>query len=254
METRNRLAVVLVVLVGFAATGCATGGYLGPRPYGGPLGEVVSGNLAMTCPGDYFVGPPVNKCLRQMTGISPRFAGYPMHVGGSGGRELSRAEKIAIVGGGAAVVGGLITRDWKGAVIGGTAGVITTALLTRGRDKDQPVVVREGQQVRIGADGVPVAVGQPVVQQGAYRPVSSPSPEEGGWTIKNRSGFRVELWREERFEALLQPGQTTRVINPDGMTAVMLIPNPGGVIDKVHAQVLPNHDFTGWDLVVPAGR
>ena len=192
-------------------------------------------------------------------------SGYMGHMGNGGfygthdpyGRPLPRLVKIAVGAGIGASIGGgvgdLFGRGRAGTLIGAGIGALIGARRGSGK-KDQPMVIDEGQQVRIGQDGVPVAVGRPVVPRGGYQPVSSPSHEEGGWTIKNRSGFRVELWRGEQFEALLLPGQTTRVVNPDGMTAIMLIPGPGGKIDKVGAQVLPNSDFGGWDLMVPAGR
>ena len=144
METRSKLAVVVIIIAGFADTGCATGGYLGSKPYRGPLGDVVAGNLALTCPGDYFIGPPVNRCLRHLTSIGPQFLGYPIFAGGPTERSLSRTEKIAVLGGVGAVIGGTITRDWKGAVIGGAIGTVATAVATRGRNDQQ--VSQQGQK------------------------------------------------------------------------------------------------------------
>lgn len=59
--------VVPIVLGALLASGCASGGrYLGPRPYPGPLGEVIAGNLALTCPGSVYLGPPINRCAEHV--------------------------------------------------------------------------------------------------------------------------------------------------------------------------------------------
>ena len=215
VDTLKRFVVgLVVVLVAFAATGCATGGYLGPKPYGGPLGEVVAGNLALTCPGDYFVGPPVNGCLRHLTNIGPRFAGYPMYVGSRSGRQLSRTEKIAIVGGIGAVVGAAISGDWRGAVIGGAAGAIATAAVTRG-----------DRNVRIADDGTPIAVGRPVVQpqsqSGLWGTSGGPNClQQGLVTLHNLTGEILGVFEEganveyEDPLAVLQPREA-RCGDPD---------------------------------------
>src|SRR3989344_7255901 len=94
--TKRLVSVLFVVFVGFAAVGCTGGRYLGPKPVPGPLGDVVAGNLGLTCPGDIFVGPPVNRCLRDIGGNAGRYSSSPMYEGGISGRQLSSTDKLAI--------------------------------------------------------------------------------------------------------------------------------------------------------------
>ena len=92
----RRISCLFVLLAAIVVTGCATGGYLGRNPYPGPLGQVMAGNLALTCPGDYFVGPPINRCLRSLGGDMGRYSNYPMYRGGMGGYQLSPTDKLSI--------------------------------------------------------------------------------------------------------------------------------------------------------------
>jgi hypothetical protein len=118
-----------IITAAFSATGCVTasgGRYIGPLPYEGPLGQVMASNLALICPGDIFVGPPVNRCLMSLTNIDTRFLGYPMY---SGERQLSRAEKIAIISASGAAIGGAV-RGWRGAAIGGAVGAVAATMAT----------------------------------------------------------------------------------------------------------------------------
>src|SRR3989344_1313290 len=94
--TKRFTAALFVVLVGFMATGCASGGYLGNNPYPGPLGQVMAGNLAMTCPGDYFVGPPINRCLRSLGGHIGRYSSHPTYAGGMGGVARIRRSLLCL--------------------------------------------------------------------------------------------------------------------------------------------------------------
>ncbi len=208
MNTLKRAIVALVVVfVGFAATGCASTGYLGPKPFDGPLGDVVAGNLALTCPGDYFVGPPVNRCLQHLTNVGPHLSGYPIYVGSRGGRQLSRTEKIALVGAASAAACGTFSRDWR--VIAGcaAAGAVTTAVVTRGRN---------GQEVRVGQDGVPVAAGRPVTQgsRGSLWGPGAPFDtrpnciQDGRVTLQNLTGDPLKVFLEGQYDkpvAVLQP-------------------------------------------------
>lgn len=220
-----RKMVTLVVFVGFAfaATGCATGGgYLGTNPYPGPLGQVMAGNLALTCPGDVFIGPPINKCLRHLANIRPQFAGYPMFAGGRGGRLLSRTEKIALVGGAGAAIGALVSRDWRGAVIGGAAGSIATAIVTRGRSNSVVVTPPQGQQgVYVGPDGIPVAVGtRPRTASSFWGPGSqSGRPncmQEEMVTLDNQSNGPLRVYRDgQPFEILIPKEQKCAPLEGD---------------------------------------
>lgn len=92
----RKISCLFVLLVAIMATGCATTGYLGRNPYPGPLGQVMAGNLALTCPGDYFVGPPINRCLRSLGGNMGRYSNYPMYRGGLNGPQLSPTDKMAV--------------------------------------------------------------------------------------------------------------------------------------------------------------
>ena len=161
----------------------------------------------------------------------------------SSGRPLSRPVKIAI-GAGIGVslgagIGDLLGHGREGALIGAGLGAIFGA--------------KHGKKNQSQQDGmIPVEI-----DQEAYRPISNPDDVVGSnkektfWPVKNRSGFRVELWTGNEFAGLLQPSETIRIENPDGMTAVMLVPGPGGKIQKVRGEVFPNQNFSGWDIIVP---
>ena len=154
-EMRRMFFVVVVVLVGFAATGCATGGYLGPKPYGGSLGDVMAGNLALTCPGDYFVGG-INRCLRDIGGNMGRYSSYPMYRGGMGGPQLSQADKLSVFCGlGASAVAMLLDASVKK--------IIGAGLLSAAACEAVAMVSNRGQGgqsggVRYASDGTPVAL------------------------------------------------------------------------------------------------
>jgi hypothetical protein len=148
-----------IITAAFSATGCVTasgGRYIGPLPYEGPLGQVMASNLALICPGDIFVGPPVNRCLMSLTNIDTRFLGYPMY---SGERQLSRAEKIAIISASGAAIGGAV-RGWRGAAIGGAVGAVAATMATnRSRQTTtqtttkEPVVMVNNYQSRLWGPG-----------------------------------------------------------------------------------------------------
>ena len=197
--------VVLVVLVGFAATGCATGGYLGPRPYGGPLGDVMAGNLALTCPGDYFVGPPVNRCLRDVGGNMGQYSNYSMYRGGSGGPQLSQADKLSVFCGlGASGVAMLLDAGLKkilgAGLLSAAACEVAASVSNRGQG---------GQQIQTG--------GQPPVGQQPQSGLWGPGAPFGGRpsclsqelvTLKNETGEILMVFVEGQYQrpvAVLQP-------------------------------------------------
>lgn len=180
----------VVVLVGFAATGCATGGYLGPKPYGGLLGDVMAGNLGMTCPGDYFVGPPLNRCLRDIGGNFGQYSNYPMYRGGMGGPQLSQADKVAVFCGlGASGVAMLLDATVK-KIIG--AGLLSAAACEVAAIASNRGNQKQGQgNARWGADGVPVALPD--------RPVRVINPNLWGGTVGRPNCLRNGLVTLQNF-------------------------------------------------------
>lgn len=219
------------------------------------------------------------RMVRDLTGQLPRSLGpdlrwngnaygLPMTNGGfypmydRNRQPMSR--RTATVTGAAvgAAIGYGVTGNGRGTVLGAAGGAIVGLLSHRGKNNNdqrnngamasQP---SQGQGVYIGRDGIPVAVGyRPnMPSAGGYQPVSSPhQQEEGGWTVRNRTGFKVELWDGERFVVLLQPGQSIVMSNPDGIRGVMLIPGNSGRIEQKEATIKASHDFDGWDLIAPS--
>lgn len=247
---RRFIRVVAVVLVGFAATGCATGGYLGPKPYGGPLGDVMAGNLAITCPGDYFVGGGINRCLRDIGGDFGRYSNHPMYRGGMGGPQLSQADKLSVFCGlGGSAVAMLLDASVKKILGAGflSAAVCEVAASVSNRGNKQP----QGQQVRIASDGTPVAVGRPVIPAAqGYQPIGDSVPSDPKWYIRNMTGGRGELWNGNRFIKVLEPGESYGVLNPSGVKLVILVPTKEGTLEPAEALRKPRRD--GWDMVVPS--
>ena len=142
---RRFICFVVVVLVGFVATGCATGG-----AYRSPLEQVMASNNDMICSisGDVFVdGPkPFRGCLQDLLQLGhsrSRMVNYPMHLGGSNGPLLSGGNKLAIFCGlGGAGITALLDAGWKSifgvGALSATACEIATAVATRGKAAQQP--------------------------------------------------------------------------------------------------------------------
>lgn len=217
---RKTLAL-FVALVGFSVAGCATtgGGYIGQKPFPGPLGDVVASNLGLTCPGDVFVGPPVNRCLRSIGGNAGRYSNSPMYRGGTGGRQLSETEKLAVIcgfgGSGVAMLldAGLKRIVGSGLVSAATCGV-ASALLNNHKGGNRGVVVTPPstqQGVRRGSNGIPIAVGtRPNGSASGFWAAGLSSSgrlncmEQGMVTLDNQSLGPLRVYRDmEPFEVLM---------------------------------------------------
>ena len=258
--TKRFTAALFVVLVGFMATGCASGGYLGNNPYPGPLGQVMAGNLAMTCPGDYFVGPPINRCLRSLGGNIGRYSSYPMYAGGMGGVQLSSADKLAVFCGlGGSGLAALLDAGMKKVVGAGLLSAasceVAGALLSRRGGKNQSVAVMppsQGQDGYGGPDGIPSAAGNRSNRQEREGPVSNPPSTAGEWRVSNRTSKRVELWDGNQFIARIEPWQSVQVPAPErGYKAVLLIPNRSGGLDQEAAKIRSSNDFNRRENLFP---
>lgn len=262
MAKRLVFALVLV-FTGVAASGCATGnGYLGVNPYPGPLGQVVAGNLALTCPGDYFIGSPINRCLRNVGGDFGRYSGYSMYRGGMGGQQLSQADKVSILcglgGSGAAMLlnaslNKVVGSGLLSAASCGVAGaVLNRGGLNRG-GKGSKKQSRQGigQSVRYAPDGTPIAVGTRPADGQISDPPSSGKGEE--WRITNRTSKIAELWDGDKFVSRIRAGQSMMAKAPkEGYKAILIIPNSSGGFDQEPAQIRSNDNFNGWDIIAPA--
>lgn len=200
------VACFIVVIVGLATTGCATGGYLGPRPYQGPLGRVMAGNLAMTCPGDYFVGG-INRCLGDLGGNMGRYMGYPMYYGGYGGPQLSENDKLSVFcglgGAGVAMLAkaGLERVLGAGFVSAAACQAITTITASRRSGGQQPQVQTSQLQSSMWGPGVPFG-GRGAFQQQCL--------EQGLITLDNLTGEVLKVFIEGKYDrpvAILQPRQ-----------------------------------------------
>ncbi len=239
-----RKMFVFVVLAGLAATGCATGGggYIGAKPYPGPLGEVVAGNLGLTCPGDVFVGAPVNRCLRDIGGSASRYASSPMYRGGVGGPQLSQVDKLAIFcglgGSGVAMVmnAGLKRIVGAGLISAASCEVAGAIMARKGSNNNQQqrdngtIVVppSPGQGVRIASDGTPVAVGT--------RPGYQPQPEPE-WQMLRNEFKGVTIYARIQGSDPNQP-----IIIPAGQTVTVQIPRGSQI--WAEAQVCVNEGCT----------
>lgn len=256
---KSFVASLFVVLASFATTGCATGGYLGPNPYPGPLGQVMAGNLALTCPGDYFVGPPINRCLRSMGGDIGRYSSYPMYRGGMSGPQLSQADKLAIfcgLGGSgvAMLMNAGLSRVIGAGLISAASCEVAGAVMSRrvNNQRDNGVIVTpQPQQPVYWSHGAPVAVGMRPNRQGG--PVSTSPSMAGDWRVSNRTSKRAELWDGEQFIARIEPWQSVQVDAPqNGYKAILLIPNRSGGLGQETAQLRSADNFNGWDILAPA--
>lgn len=254
----KKVLLVLVLLVGFVATGCATGRYLGPKPFPGPLGDVVAGNLGMTCPGDIFVGPPVNRCLRSIGGNAGRYSNSPMYRGGIGGKRLSDKEKLAVLcglgGSGVAMLldAGLKRIIGAGLVSAATCGV-ASALASNRKGGSKDVIVTpplpNQQDVRWGSDGIPVAVGtrpNGSASGGFWSAGSTTSGgrlncmEQGMTTLDNQSSGPLRVFKDaEPFEVIMPKGQ-------------MCAPLNGNYTGEVIGTVVGKDGLTGRVSVAPA--
>lgn len=269
---RKSLGVVFVVLIGFVATGCATGGYLGSNPYPGPLGRAMAGSLALTCPGDYFVGPPINQCLRQLGGNTGRYSSYPMYRGGVGGVQLSQADKLAVfcgLGGSglAAILDAGIKKTVGAGLLSAASCEVAGAVMVRRGNKsqrDNGTIVTpppddqraQGRQSVYWSHGAPVAVGtRPNAgMQEAVRPVIE--KRSGEFTLSNSTRFKMDVYDGEtgkegkNFQFRLAPGEKRGVDAPeDRYRGLALVPNVHGNISTEEFGVSPTD--AGWIFIEP---
>jgi hypothetical protein len=215
-----------------------------------PLTQVMNQNMALTCMGPGTVWFDRIGCVRFSSGqywlMQDQY-----------GRRLSRPVKIALGTAAGATIGNIVSRgSTKGTIIGAVIGGVATYAVTRsrGRDKDEPMVIDEGQQVRIAHDGVPVAVGRPVAPQSAYagyQTVASSAPTGPRWQIRNMTGGKGELFDGDRFVKVMEPGETYSVANPQGGYQLMiLVPTEQGTLETREAVRKPRRD--GWDMEAPS--
>lgn len=207
-EEKMRVIVLAMLLVaGISGTGCAAHGfvpgYVGPHPYSGSLGRVMAGNFALTCPGDYYIGSPINACSRQLQYQAGYYAGlgYPVYQNGI---QLSDSTKAALWCG-AAGVGGMMLVDavlGRSSGIGRTvgAGLVSAAvckLWASKRSRPGPEAGR-GQETEVQRQPVPPQPQVPQVPNYVFGPATAPKgcQEHGMLKVENRSGIRVELFRE----------------------------------------------------------
>lgn len=231
--------LAFVVLVGFVVVGCTGGRYLGPKPFPGPLGDVVAGNLGMTCSGDVFVGPPVNKCLGDIGGNAGRYSNSPMYRGGIGGKQLSDKEKLAVLCGlGGSGVAMLLDAGLK-RIIG--AGLISAA--TCG-------VASALANNRRGGNG-DVIVTPPLSNRGSVRQgppfwgfgTQSARPncmEQGMFTLENQSSGPIRVSKD---------GQPFEVVMPKEQVCA---PLDGNYTGEVIETVIGKDGLTGRVGVAPA--
>lgn len=226
-----RRMVFVVVLAGFAATGCATRGgvvRLGPSPQY-PLEQVMESNSTMICSisGDVFVGSPVNRCLQDLFRMGHRFSGsqlmgMPMFIGGSQGPSLGTFKKVALI---AACSAGGYVGGWKGVAISGGCAAVIMALSSHGTPNQQTTATNPN--VRIASDGTPIAVGRSPAQQTSVWGVGSPFGgrpnclQQGLVTFRNLTGEILGVFEEgadpenEEPLAVLQPRGVPHCGDPD---------------------------------------
>ncbi len=264
---KSAFGVAFVVLVGFAATACATtSGYLGPKPFDGPLGDVVAGNLALTCPGGYFIGPPINHCLRNLGGDFGRYGSYPIYRDGSDGSQLSETDKLSIFCGlGASGLASLLDAGLKkiigaGLLSAASCEVAGTLLSRREESRNKPTVPggpppQQKQGVRWSSDGFPVAVGtRPNAEQASsVQPVIE--KRSGEFTLSNSTRFKMDVYDgdtsdQANFKFRLAPGEKRGVDAPeDRYRGLALVPNIHGNISTEEFKVSPTD--AGWIFVEP---
>ena len=250
MDTLKRLIVgFVVVLVGFAATGCAAG------RYGSPLEQVMANNNDMLCSisGDVFIGAPINRCLQDIGGNFGRYSNYPMYRGGMGGSQLSQADKLSIFCGlgasGAAMLLDATVKQIFGAGLLSTAACEAVAAVS-GRGQGQG-----GQPggVRYAADGTPIALPDRPVQvinpnlwgPGAPFNRRQNCLQEGLVTLKNETGELLKVFIEGQYqkpEYVLQP-RVPQCAQPDlryvAQTKETVVSSDGWVGGTDHAPVKP---------------
>ncbi len=163
-------------------------------------------------------------------------------------RPMGRREATITGAAIGAAIGYGVSGNGRGTAIGGAAGAIIGLLTRRGKNQNQrdDVIVTPPPSgrgsVRQGVGGGPI---------GSY-PTSN-SSSTGEWRVTNRTSKRAELYDGDELIARLQPGQSIQVPMPaTGYSAVLLIPNRSGGIDKDETQIRDNSNFNGWDIVAPA--
>jgi len=243
--TKNLSLAVFVLVVASATVGCASGGYIGPKPFPGPLGDVVAGNLGLTCPGDVFVGPPVNRCLRDIGGNAGRYSSSPMYEGGISGRQLSSTDKLAIFcglgGSGVAMVLKVgLERVLGAGLISATACEVAGTLLNNRRGRNRDVIVTPSPSGRGSMrQGVPTGGG--TAPFWGFGPSARPNcMEEGMFTLDNQSAGPLRVFKD---------GQPFEVLKPKEQ---LCAPLDGNYTGEIMAMVVSRDGTTGRVGVAPA--
>ena len=245
--TKRLSLAVFVLLAASATVGCTGGRYLGPKPFPGPLGDVVAGNLGLTCPGDIFVGPPVNRCLRSIGGNASRYSASPIDQGGIGGRQLSSTDKMALFCGLAGSGTAMVLKAGLERIIG--AGLISIAacevagtLLNnrRGRNGDVVVTPPPSNRGSMRQGGSGSASGGTAPFWG-FGPSARPNcMEQGMFTLDNQGLGPLRVFKD---------GQPFEVLKPKEQ---LCAPLDGNYTGEIMAMVVGRDGLTGKVGVAPA--
>lgn len=197
---------------------------------------------------------------------------YPMY---DRDRKPMSKKKAAIVYGTIGAVGGELVGRYVGAgttrnqitstIVGAGVGALVGALTHRGNNKDVVVAPPHdggGQQsVRIARDGTPVAVGARPRNRNVQSSLGIGNQPDGMTRrAVNRTGMEIVVFHKgddprtsEPVEVIARNQPWTVPLSSDGYDVYVLIPTGTlGVQDVRKADVVPNHDLNGWDIVVPA--
>lgn len=250
-----RRMVFVVVLAGFAATGCATRGgvvRLGPSlQY--PLEQVMESNSTMICSisGDVFVGSPVNRCLQDLFRMGHRFSGsqlmgMPMFIGGSQGPSLGTFKKVALI---AACSAGGYVGGWKGVAISGGCAAVIMALSSHGTPNQQTTATNPN--VRIASDGSSIAL--PDNQRGGALwgpgvPFSRRQSclQQEMFTLENKTADALRIYAN---------GHRFMVLQPKDPKCAPLVNDMGENVDytgEVVGAVVSQDGLTGRARVAPS--
>lgn len=241
--------VVLTVLVSAnSADAQSLWRYLGVCPPGDELCRVMVGNQQM-----------VRHMQSGYIGFYRMDGFYATHD--PNGRPLPRLVKIAVGAGiGASIgagVGDLFGHGREGSLIGAGIGALIGARQGSG-SRNQPIVIDEGQQIRIANDGTPIAVGRPVAMPAPSSSLGIGSRPSGlVRRAVNQTGMEVAVFHKgadpraaEPVMVLTRGGSFEVPLSGEGYDVYILVPTDTlGVQDVRKAAVVPNHNLNGWDIM-----
>ena len=205
--TSRRRQIAACILVGaMAVAGCATGRYVGAPPYPGELGRVMASNLALTCPGSIYLGPPVNRCADSLTiGGRPYWGYYALP---DRFVALYGPDKRLLWTAAGAVVGYTLGHSVEGIVAGAVAGYGVAASAEARRWQER----LRGPRL---------------------------------YTVRNPTVYVADIFDGRMPVAQLAPGAEARIPQPEGvLTARVKIPQ-GGRLREVVVE-LQNASGTTW--------